>query len=550
MVQRFRNRKGRLIPKIGVTKSGSTYWPNGASYQKWKYVHPASVRVFAEAWGVDLASLSQPAKTELKNLYQQDVDSQTALQTVITKFGVPAAVVPTTIPTSPSLSSTAPSSTVKEYYLEYHDPYVNSHKWYAGLGVNDKYVTAHGRVTGYNRAQSISISNPVSETLPNTWAKMSKTEAKKLKKGYTPAGNPVNTIPPQFRTKMLKALGITTPPISIPAAAVSQSTPSVAPPKPTVSPPPPTISSGSSPFGGLSVAPPPTPSATPTPPPTPIPITAMTALAYNKHGASINFPAIVQRKLDGVRCLAWMDKGDVVMMSRQKNPFPDLDHIRQEIKALNLPPNIVLDGELYAHTDKMSFQKLAGLVRRHSHDPSDLATVQQIEYHVYDMIDLNDRQKDFIDRYAYLEKTIGGSNPTYLAVVENFDVNSLAEADKLHDQFVKEGFEGLMFRNTHSPYEGKRSSNLQKYKKFNDEEFEIVGYEEASGKDAGTVIWVLETPTGDQFRARPKGTMAERTTMFQNAPSYIGKQMTVQYFGLTDAGIPRFPIAIALRDYE
>ncbi len=77
-----------------------------------------------------------------------------------------------------------------------------------------------------------------------------------------------------------------------------------------------------------------------------------------------------------------------------------------------------------------------------------------------------------------------------------------------------------------------------------------MGYEEASGKDAGTVIWVLETPTGDQFRARPKGTMAERTTMFQNAPSYIGKQMTVQYFGLTDAGIPRFPIAIALRDYE
>lgn len=525
-----------MIPKIGVSKWGSTYWPNGASYQKWKYVHPACVRVFAEAWGVDLASLSQTASTELKNLYQQDVDSQTALLAVINKFGVPAAVVPTTIPTSPPLASVSVSPAVKEYYLEYHDPYVNSHKWYAGLGVNDKYVTAHGRVAGYNRAESISISNPVSETVPNTWAKMTKSEVKKLKKGYTPAGTPVNTIPTQFRTKMLKALGITAPPISIRPSSVP--------------PPTSTVSSGSSSFGGLPTAPAVSSPSPATPPHTPTPITAMTALSYNKHGASINFPAIVQRKLDGVRCLSWMDNGDVVMMSRQKNPFPDLHHIRQEIKALNLPPNIVLDGELYAHTDKMSFQKLAGLVRRHSHDPSDLATVQQIEYHVYDMIDLNDRQKDFIDRSAYLEKTIGGSNPTYLAVVENFDVNSLAEADKLHDQFVKEGFEGLMFRNTHSPYEGKRSRNLQKYKKFDDAEFEIVGYEEASGKDAGTVIWVLETPTGDQFRARPKGTLAERSTMFQNAPSYIGKKMTVQYFGLTDAGIPRFPIAIALRDYE
>jgi len=32
--------------------------------------------------------------------------------------------------------------------------------------------------------------------------------------------------------------------------------------------------------------------------------------------------------------------------------------------------------------------------------------------------------------------------------------------------------------------------------------------------------------------------------------TYIGKMMTIKYFGLTDAGIPRFPIAIALRNYE
>ena len=42
--------------------------------------------------------------------------------------------------------------TIKEFYLEFHDQAANSHKWYAGLGVGDKYVTAHGRIDGFGRA--------------------------------------------------------------------------------------------------------------------------------------------------------------------------------------------------------------------------------------------------------------------------------------------------------------------------------------------------------------------------------------------------------------
>jgi hypothetical protein len=31
---------------------------------------------------------------------------------------------------------------------------------------------------------------------------------------------------------------------------------------------------------------------------------------------------------------------------------------------------------------------------------------------------------------------------------------------------------------------------------------------------------------------------------------YIGKDLTVQFFELTDDGVPRFPVGIAVRDYE
>ena len=415
--------------------------------------------------------------------------------------------------------------TIKEFYLEFHDQAANSHKWYAGLGVSDRYVTAHGRVDGFGRAGSISISN-VSRSAMG-WKKLESVEKRKLKSGYRVAGNPLNSIPKSYRDVMATKLGVqvplplpNTPPLF--GGLSSQNSPK---PKSTTTVKP--I------FGMVNLNPTPSP---PPPLPTVSPVTAMTALSFDKHGSKIKFPAVVQRKLDGVRCLSWTDaKGDVVMMSRRNNPFYGLDHIRKEIKTLNLPPNIVLDGELYAHGDKMTFQKLAGLVRRQTVKDADAKEIEKIRYHVYDMIDLNDRMKPFKDRHKFLVNNIGAKKTVYLDVVENFIVANSQEGDRRHSQFVQEGFEGLMFRNIDSPYQGKRSAHLQKYKKFDDAEFKVIGYEEAQGKDAGTVIWVLETVAGEQFRARPKGTLVERAKMFNTVSTkpdaYIGKMMTIKYFG-------------------
>ena len=541
MEQRFRDKRGRIIPKIGVNKGGNDYWKNGVSYQNWKYIHPASVRVFAEGWGLHLNRLPFAAKAELKQLYEQDIDSQTALKAVVSKYHLSTKTLPTIITISPATQPLA--ANIKEFYLEFHDAAANSHKWYAGLGAGDKYLTAHGRIDGHGRAGSISVSNVVHAA--KGWKKLTSTENLKIKRGYKVSGTPLNTIPTSYRNVMATKLNVQLP---IPIASTSK----LAPPPAVGQVQNPTSKNPT--FGGLTTIP-----TTPTPPTpsTPVlaPVTAMTALSFDKHGSKITFPAIVQRKLDGVRCLSWVDaNGDVIMMSRRNNPFFGLDHIRNEIKALNLPSNIVLDGELYAHGDKMTFQKLAGLVRRQSVSGADAKEIQKIRYHVYDMIDLNDRMKPFKDRHKFLDNTIGTTNPTYLDVVENFLVADKEEGDKRHSQFVQEGFEGLMFRNIDSPYQGKRSAHLQKYKKFDDAEFKVIGFEEAQGKDAGTVIWVLETPAGEQFRARPKGTLAQRSAMFNTVSTtpatYIGKMMTIKYFGLTDAGIPRFPIAITLRNYE
>ena len=108
-----------------------------------------------------------------------------------------------------------------------------------------------------------------------------------------------------------------------------------------------------------------------------------------------------------------------------------------------------------------------------------------------------------------------------------------------------------MLRNLRLPYmAGKTGSSLYKLKNFQDEEFKIVGWEEATKKDAGTPIWICETKEGNTFKARPEGTLETRRKMWSNRKKYLGKDLTVQFQEKSKNGVPRFPVGIAVRDYE
>lgn len=49
---------------------------------------------------------------------------------------------------------------------------------------------------------------------------------------------------------------------------------------------------------------------------------------------------------------------------------------------------------------------------------------------------------------------------------------------------------------------------------------------------------------------RPRGMWEQRKEWFDNGEAYVGKPLTVRYQELTQDGIPRFPVGIAVRDYE
>ena len=119
-----------------------------------------------------------------------------------------------------------------------------------------------------------------------------------------------------------------------------------------------------------------------------------------------------------------------------------------------------------------------------------------------------------------------------------------------YQKFMNEGYEGIMFRNEGANYlPHYRSKHLQKYKEFQDDEFEIVGGKEAEGEDRGTVIFECKSKSGT-FWVRPRGSREYRKRLLVDILNLTGKKLTVRYQNLTEYGEPRFPVGIAVRDYE
>lgn len=274
----------------------------------------------------------------------------------------------------------------------------------------------------------------------------------------------------------------------------------------------------------------------------------MLAQSYEDRKHNIKWPCHVQPKLDGVRCVGIPGKG---MFSRQRKPFSTLAHIQAEVDQF--PSTWVLDGELYS--DTLTFQEIVSIVKKESPTKAEAEKQQQIKYHVYDVI-LSDHNAPFQLRYVNLARRIKAlSHLTQIQLVTTSICQNEDAMRQKHAEYIADGYEGIMLRNSAGIYKqatssSTRSVDLQKYKEFKDGEFEIVGFTQGSGPEEGCVIWVCSTEDGQEFNCRPRGTREERMTLFDDGEEHIGKLLTVRYQELTDDGVPRFPVGIAVRDYE
>jgi DNA ligase-1 len=266
----------------------------------------------------------------------------------------------------------------------------------------------------------------------------------------------------------------------------------------------------------------------------------MLAQDFKKHSKNVKYPVYVQPKLDGYRMI--FDSVSKKCYTRTGKEYGSGLYNTQLYEELcNLEGKSVLDGELYIHDSAFNFEQYGVLRKQKITSQEDKERIEKIEYHVYDIIDT----PTFESRYKQLSELIIINNNEKIKLVKTEECKNEEELNKYHEQYLKDGYEGTMIRNKNGKYICKyRSTDLLKYKNFDDNEYKIVDYAheaDTTGKDENLIVWICETLNGLKFNVQSKGTREERKELYNNAEGYIGKKLWVQHCGTTMDGIPRFP---------
>jgi DNA ligase-1 len=234
---------------------------------------------------------------------------------------------------------------------------------------------------------------------------------------------------------------------------------------------------------------------------------------------------LMSEKMDGVRAI-WDGEN---LISRNGNVFAAPDWFKAAL------PAIPLDGELYI--GRQMFQTTVGIVRKKN--PIDTEW-QRIQYKVFDA---HTQPGDYEQRLASARVALVGNSVAQ--VIEQTTCTGKAHLDLIFADLVGKGAEGIMLRRPRSAYEQKRSDSLLKYKPFDTDEASVIGHQEGEGRLAGAVGALICLWKGKRFQVGAG--MNDETR--QHAPS-IGAAITFCFQGLTDAGIPRFPVFVSERNYE
>jgi ATP-dependent DNA ligase len=258
----------------------------------------------------------------------------------------------------------------------------------------------------------------------------------------------------------------------------------------------------------------------------------MLALDATKVGHRINWDDTVmaQRKLDGVRCI-W--RPDVEKLQSRKGTFYEApQHIIEALRGINRP----LDGELYLHGTPLN--EILGASRKYK------PLTDKLEFHVFDLafdgLHFHERVNLAASIVEQLEHPF-----VHMVYCDYITKDNLLP---MHNQYVQEGYEGLMIRHASGFYGfGERSPDLFKYKVFKEAEFLINEVKEDN--DGGAVLGLL-TDEGYQFFSRPRGTLEYRSSLLDR--KCLGQMATVRYFTMTSTSkpVPQFPVVVAIGDLK
>jgi ATP-dependent DNA ligase len=268
-------------------------------------------------------------------------------------------------------------------------------------------------------------------------------------------------------------------------------------------------------------------------------------------------PYICQPKLDGVRSRAVHIPGSIdssyMLLTSEENSIYHMDHIRKELNYLNSTREF--DGELYAH--HLDFDEITSRALR---DINPHPLRQEIEYHIFDIVnsEMQSHRTGLL-----IDLSITHANLEYVKFVPTSLAWSFEEVWDLYEEFVAQGYEGIIVREPFGFYKRARSTSIMKFKPKKSDTYKVIGYEEEISKDGvpknqlGSLR--LSDSEGNEFFVGSGFTQSLRQELWASRESLPGKLCTINYqhkkAGASplryvtlnkERNVPRFPVFVKI----
>ena len=279
-------------------------------------------------------------------------------------------------------------------------------------------------------------------------------------------------------------------------------------------------------------------------------------------GEDANETWYASRKLDGVRCLAVVDKmGKCTLYSRMGKEFTTLNKVKYAIEATGII-NYVFDGEicLLDKDGNEDFQGVMKELRRKDHQ------IENPTFMIFDMIHKTDFENNksteiLSDRLHTLRSWLGPRYDTKetLRYLDQAVITDERHFDMWNQYSSELNWEGFMLRKD-TFYEGKRSKNLLKVKSFYDAEYTVVDADFGpmsvvrDGKEKQETMLSQVWIEHKGYKVKVGSGFSQEQRIKYTTEDIVGKIITVQYFEETHndkGGISlRFPTVKHIYDNE
>ena len=271
---------------------------------------------------------------------------------------------------------------------------------------------------------------------------------------------------------------------------------------------------------------------------------------------------IASRKIDGLRCIIYLgDDGKLHTSSRgatnyDSAMFEILTHPAL-IKLFKNNKGLMLDGECYHHG--YTLQQINSIARTQK-VAKDLEVLQ---FYWYDIVDLNNpfkarlakmkslasELKEYGSEISWEPDRVFKENELRIQFVPQVEVSGWDNMMKLHNEYVSEGWEGLVIRDPERPYKPNgRTNDMIKIKVYKDDCFKVVG-KEAGLRGSEDMVFIMQMHDGRTFKAKPFGDREQKQEYWINfEEKYNGHIGECKFFYYSDDGIPLQPAFKAFRD--